>query len=187
MIFTPELIEKIIDNSKSQTRRLVKEGEVSTDYPFTFTIPDDNIPRESVCYFPKKAVENKEDSKLRIKWKVGRDYAVQSKRGGKGVWWSPETKEIKDVARGIITVKDKETAEKVAKQIMNDYSKVRTYVPLRILVTELRKEKLKNISNQDAIKEGFNNKEEFILYVQKLYNKNSDWNPDMWVLSFEVV
>lgn len=73
MLFKPELIDKIVRGEKTQTRRLVKNGEVE-GYPFN----------------GNKRVRNLKTG--RDKWFEGRSYAVQVKRGGRTVQWCPECK-----------------------------------------------------------------------------------------------
>lgn len=77
MLFKPELIEKIMAGEKTETRRVVKPNEVhvgimpgarfSRSISQTITLEDGRIVPQ------------------RIKWQVGRDYAICPGRGKKGV------------------------------------------------------------------------------------------------------
>ena len=157
MLFKPELIEKIVSNQKTQTRRLCK-------------------PTEQPVWNPKNLKEIMlVQSGKRTKWEVGRSYAVQCKRGGKGVWFSSD---------GWSTGK------------IYTFSK-----PLRIKITRIRQMKLKQTTGNDARAEGFNSKQEFWEYF---YHVNGDLKPNedllgaviwfekklpdlpVWALSFEV-
>ena len=66
MIFSNGLDDKVRDGSKSQTRRLVKEDDYTWRNALSLEI-------SSVC-----------DQYNRLKWKVGKTYAIQSGRGKKG-------------------------------------------------------------------------------------------------------
>jgi len=79
MIFSEKSVEDILNNKKQQTRRLVKEGE---NYNYVPT----QLGKESRITGVTTGENNK------IKWEVGRDYAVQLKRGGKGLWYCPKCK-----------------------------------------------------------------------------------------------
>ena len=67
---------------------------------------------------------------------------------------------------------------------------------LRIVLTSIRKEKLLDVSEEDAKKEGFKTKGNFVkafqtINLQAIKKKKikylGDWNPEVWVLSFSVV
>ena len=61
MIFKDELYQKVLDGTKTQTRRLVKDGEYMGLFDtYVVTISDFNV---------------------RLKWKEGQTYAVQPGRG----------------------------------------------------------------------------------------------------------
>ena len=66
MIFSNGLDDKVRDGSKTQTRRLVKEDDYTWRNALSLEI-------SSVC-----------DQYNRLKWKVGKTYAIQSGRGKKG-------------------------------------------------------------------------------------------------------
>lgn len=175
MIF--KQVREIIDGQKTQTRRVVKPGErwiMDANYqggPVTVLIPGG-----------------------KIKWQVGRDYAVVAKRGTRGVAYKPDTGEWKVFPNG--------------EYIPHEWC------PLRIEITKIRREPLQNITHDDALREGI---------LQTGYDKYMDcycythhatqgvwadpveaychlwdsinnragvrWddNPPVWVLTFEVV
>ena len=62
MIFKDKLCQKVLDGTKTQTRRLMKDGE------YVFVKPTGEV--VEVC-----------DSNNRLKWHVGNSYAVQPGRG----------------------------------------------------------------------------------------------------------
>ena len=75
MIFSKESIQAILENRKSQTRRLVKEGEVLAPY---FRKSDNWKGKLGVC----KKINGILHSP---KWQVGKTLAVQPKRGAGGI------------------------------------------------------------------------------------------------------
>ncbi len=162
-IYPRPVAEMILDKTKCQTRRLVKEGDYEVTNPIT-----------------AKGITHVVNSKLR--WQVGRDYAVQLGRGKHGLFY------CKNCTKG-----DCEDA----------FSHVAAQTPLRIKITSIRKERLLDISEEDAKKEGFKDRQDFFLAFCKIAEKqikeNSDrkenplyvslcrWNPEVWVLDFEVL
>jgi len=67
MLFKPALCEKILSGQKTQTRRLVKDGE-ARPLPEMVT-----------------AIAEKWPYRSRLKWRVGQTYAVQPGRGKPGI------------------------------------------------------------------------------------------------------
>ena len=152
MIFTPEHVRLIVEGLKTQTRRVVKSGEElrqwDVDTPMVYYVDDGWCGHEGpgpACY------------PGRVKWVVGRTYAVQPGRGKPAV--------------------------------------------ARIRITEIRREKLMNISHADAQAEGYEG-----IYISDALpyadytnfmdawnainrRKGTRWsdNPLVWALTFEVV
>jgi hypothetical protein len=71
MLFKPELIQKIVTEKKTQTRRPVKGNEI--------------LSGDGETVFVRLSKD-----KYRTKMEVGRDYAVQPGRGQAGILWCPE-------------------------------------------------------------------------------------------------
>ncbi len=193
MIFTQDSTQKILSGAKKQTRRLVKEDDKVVIGPNYISI-----------------VNCKSDfSVLNVKprWVIGRDYAVQTGRGKQGLWYCPICKRI---IRKILTDDDTDYFYECDCIFCNCLSK--TWKPLRIKLTGIRKERLLNISDDDAVlKEGFGSKAELIIYFynsakikyETLYREDdfeelkelkpeiiqgviAKKNPELWVLDFEV-
>ena len=171
MIFATEhAIENILAGKKTQTRRLVKEEDYLAQYVrlnsnklSDFCIVDAITSKKVKCY-------------------VGQDLSVQSGRGKPCVCYCPKCNE------SLIPVKEN-----------NEYARINlcgihheAIRKLRIRITSIRKEKVLDISEEDAKKEGFENRAEFIKafmginsmghILAKAYN-----HPDVWCLEFSVV
>jgi len=137
--------EQVLKGTKTQTRRLVKPGEL-------FKIDD---PPYNPWPFSPTVLKD-----WRLKWRVGKTYAVQPGRGKKAVG--------------------------------------------RIRITEIRRERLQDISTQDIFAEGIGIEwdgmfypittpdvaiEQFVRLWDGIHVKpNTRWHddPDVWVLSFEI-
>ena len=130
MFFTPEHISKIISGAKTQTRRIVKPGEILHGGPFTVD--------GTKFYETPRAVYTGAIPHERLKWMVGRDYAVSPGRGKPGVWWYPAT-------RTWVHPSDDQRATGPG------YA---GSLPLRIRLLAIRQEALQDISEEDARAEG---------------------------------
>ena len=175
MLFKPDLIEKIVSGEKTATRRIVKEGEKRIGNGI-------EVPISTIYTDPS-----------RIKWQVGKDYAVQPKRGAKCVWWCRKTKQIK-TDKIVLSKEEKEKRD--MDLLIYDYAETeRLWQPLRIRITRIEKQKLLDVTEEEGKKEGFlkdkysSASNNFLNYFWKINNKHpkEDWNPDVWVLEFEVV
>lgn len=151
MLFRQELIQKIVSGQKTQTRPLVKPKEEGLT----------GQTKEINCVY----------SMGRTKWEVGRSYAVQCKRGGKGIWCCKICGFY-----GLALSEHKEHCGLTPRK-------------LRITLTRIRRQKLLEITKEDAKAEGFKDTVEFLEYfkkVSKARKAHAVWNPDVWALSFEV-
>jgi hypothetical protein len=108
MIFKSEFIPKIISGEKTQTRRLVKEGEwladkdcidleLSKPKPFyRFDGIKDTVMQGKQTIRKKNNVTIKKIENCRVKWQVGKEYCVKFKRTGKAIIYNPKTGECTD-------------------------------------------------------------------------------------------
>ena len=138
-------IAEIIEGRKFQTRRLVKPGEA---YLFLaadgcqYTWTPDNGGRHATQQETILDVYHR--NMHRLKWQVGRDYAVSPGRGKPGVWWQPGTGEYKL------------PTDSLGLYRVDSVGGVRDgWRPLRIVITAIRCERLQAISVDDAIAEGW--------------------------------
>jgi len=174
MNFNVEFVEKILSGEKTQTRRLVKEGEYEINL-----FPSNKIGQVI------KARKNNVKKYSGVKWQIGKDYAVQSGRGKKGLWYCPKCKlNYEDNAFNCGC-----TPHPYIKSI-----------PLRVVIKNIRKERLLDISEEDAKREGYRNKDDFVdgfvlinkgrpIYenLTKVFGHIvSYWNPSVWAIEFEV-
>jgi hypothetical protein len=127
MLFKPELIEKIVHGEKTQTRRPVKDGEALRQ-----------IENPHGGYKPVGVYQNN-----RAKMLIGRDYAVQPVRGQAGILWSPEV--------GVTITPDAYALvqERIGETLTQGFK------PLRICITDIWREDVRDISHNDAVAEGF--------------------------------
>jgi len=136
----------------------------------------------------------------KVKWQVGKDYAVQLGRGKKGLWYCPKCKIKKSLnwfvsyLGGMLLFGQEESNSNKAMG--------RVWNPLRIEITGLKKQKLLKIQEAEAKKEGFKDRFNFITYFLALYKKKvymtenrkgevildekKLWNPEVWAISFKV-
>jgi len=191
MIYGEKSIRDILSNNKQQTRRLVKEGEYLD---------------EALDDYRIKVVYTKNG---KPKWREFKDYSVQPGRGKKGLWYCPKCK------RPIQKI-----IAQFSKSLQNGTNNTKNkfpwcgicgsnIIPLRIKIVSIKKEKLCDITESDARKEGYEEskekvsgtgeiitlsaKQNFLLAFGKINNlnfsarKNRVWNPFVWVLEFEVI
>jgi len=57
----------------------------------------------------------------------------------------------------------------------------------RIRITEIREERLGDITEADAVREGFGSREAFLAYFATLHKGPNDLTLPVWAISFEVV
>lgn len=132
--------QQVLDGTKTQTRRLMKEG----DWPLHQAPGYAELPIEAVY-----------DNRRRLRWKVGQTYAVQPGRGKKAIG--------------------------------------------RIRLTRIRRQRVQDISEEDAKAEGCPSRLEtgfdtaryrFHVLWDSIYTKTGErWadNTGVWALTFEVV
>lgn len=125
MLFKEELIEKIVKREKTQTRRIVHQGE-------------------KLCLV--NGIKTVFTPNGRIKWQVGRDYAVQYGRGLPTAIYEPERPKLMKWSFY------KELLE--VKYPLDDLFKM-GYQHLRYTITNIRCEDVRNISKSDGLAEGF--------------------------------
>ena len=182
MIF--KQIQEIIAGTKTQTRRIVKPGEsLWTDYL---------TPRGG--YAPAVVAQ-------RLKWQVGRDYAVSPGRGKPGVFVNFHHPCYGyDIWQGTDPVStDKGLID------WREFAPRQGYEPLRIVITAIRQEPLQDISPEDVRAEGIwcdvDHDPLDIGFSRDLHNqgvyrqlwndintrKDTRWedNPQVWVIEFE--
>ncbi len=189
MIF--KQVDEILSGQKTQTRRVVKPGEFV--YQHGNQNPDGIWAIDTVFTL----IDNPEkyEYKDRIKWAVGRTYAVVPRRGKPAVWWA--------IVDGIPIWNhpvryepfyqpgeptDWENGHYVDLRHELEYQ---GFQPLRIRITAIRQERLQDISEADAKAEGVADAEAYRALWQAINGKTpgARWadSPLVWVLEFEVV
>jgi hypothetical protein len=180
MLFKPELINAIVRGEKTQTRRVRNANEWLGGGAFEMN--GKHLVSPYAVYIGTMPHE-------RLKWMVGRDYAVQPKMGKPCVWWHPENLHVfelqPDSDKGIL--------------------RENGYKPLRIRITDIHRESLQDIDAFGVNYEGILLPEKYVSYnnltrpeiEREMFRKLWDslatpatrWNanPDVWVLTFEIV
>lgn len=168
MIF--KQIDEILSGQKTQTRRVVKPSEFV--YRHGNQNPDGIWAIETVFTL----IDNPEEYeyKDRIKWEVGRTYAVVPKRGKPGARWA-------DTPHGPLW------GNRDFAAMLPEY----VWQLLRIRITAIRQERLQDITEADAKAEGVGSVEEYRALWESINGKTPgarwDDNPDVFVLEFELV
>ena len=147
---------EIVTGRKTQTRRMVKATEFILNEGGVLSVRAAN----------------------RLKWEVGRDYAVVQKRGEHALWWQQSAEGIHFAQLGMNGFEHVDELEAAG------------YRPLRIRITNIRLEKLNDLSDANARAEGYSYRREY----RELWNSINkrpgtrwDDNPLVWVLEFELV
>lgn len=157
----------ILQGRKTQTRRLVKPGEEIGW-------------RNSSVFVCTPAG--------RMKWAVGRTYAVVPKRGEPAIWWQ-------QTADGLACQQPGKNSGEHADEL-----ETAGYQQMRIRILGIRKERLQALSEGDAIAEGwrppepggeFEDPVEWYKFLWDFINNRAgvrwDDDPEVWVLTFELV
>lgn len=110
-------------------------------------------------------VRRKDPIRGKVKWQVGRDYCVSLGGGKPGLWYCPKCRTPMQLA---IKPHPKDTYERLHYKDFPCYFPHRSkenncgeivLIPLRIAITSIKKERLLDISEADAKKEGFSGDE----------------------------
>lgn len=164
-IYPRSVAEMILDGTKCQTRRLVKESEgfvLTTDKK---SLKEYNEGREISNPNPKTWNEVW-TAKGRIKWQVGRDYAVQLGRGKPVEWYCYQGNKIEKA------VAESQRKSKSLTIIDCGKEKLHYMKPLRIKITGIRKESLCDFYEKDRVdelkKEGFDSWQDYFKAIIKV-------------------
>lgn len=142
-IYLPnDIVQLILTGKKVQTRRMVKEGEFLS---YEEAVTEEEFKRELKYGKPAQVITKNK----KIKWQTCKEYSVCLGRGKPCVWYCPECKSYGD-------------------SVIHDFHKVKGCSPnhycykcerssrlLKIRITGIRKEHLKDITEEDAEREGF--------------------------------
>lgn len=153
MLFKADLRQKILEGIKTQTRRPIKSGE--------WLKFDDQVIRNG-----------------RLKWQVGREYAVQYGRGKPMCWWRKDPLGYPiELTHEIVELKKDKYGDNWKSVIAANYE------PFKIEILCIRREDVRDISDADVIAEGFNFRSEFMDVWESFYK---DQCYEAWVLEFKV-
>jgi hypothetical protein len=195
MIYEPENITAIVEGRKGQSRRVYKLGETAWS-----KLDNCVVTAQGRLETHWETIHYVLDTSGRVKWRVGNTYAVQPGRGKPGVWWK---------ADGDWLVPDAFNEDRFYGPMIRDdhgrwFQRVE-YRPLRIRLLSIRRERVQDISEEDARAEGVHTSSVLLDYLSNpvdLYvptyarlwdcintRKGTRWadSPWVWALSFEVV
>lgn len=194
IVYKEELVPKVIDETKIETRRLVAERDVKTyEHDFSLTI---------------LAVHSRKGN---LKWQVGKPLTVVAGPkyfGKKAVWYCSKCCKGEDANMWLTSEEIEQT-----KAMLENWK----HPPcggelkkLQIIPTKIQKENLLEITEAGAIREGFkatpefSAKKMFLMYIYALYPKgkksleiiksgqplitqlkNKMWDPEVWVIRFK--
>lgn len=155
----------ILDGKKTQTRRSIEGVNLYVD--------KFGVPGATDCELTGNPILIVTTEKGRVRFEVGKSYAVQPKRGQPTIWFD----EIPDMVLGIRRVA-------VAPPI-NDQER-KKYHPARITPTRIWLEDVRRISQTDAVAEGFDSPLYYLtawtaMHDRRAYrdlpvNKTVNWN-----------
>jgi hypothetical protein len=191
ILFKPEMVEKILKGEKTQTRRQItkvtdkwvyaakvqdakgkeikalfgKPDGTPCFYPLPYTKGETIYIKEAYAYAPITNRNEAEDGFAGLS-----DYIYK---------FSQNRKKFEQYAPELL-----ETWQKTIKwesPLFMPASAARYFLQ----ITNVKVERLFGITEQDAIKEGFDNKNEFLKYFIEL-KKRTETNPYVWVISFRL-
>lgn len=157
MYFKPELITKILKGEKVQTRRIKKPGEQ--------------------IFARRKARFDGEvrSANHRLKWAEKETYAVCPGRGEPVVWWTLDSFGQPCLFPGKVGPGGASV----------EYVKEKGFMPLRILVDTIVEQWLPDITDLQAMAEGFANRDEFFEAWDRINGKGKR-HVFVFVLCFKV-
>ncbi|HUW43904.1 MAG TPA: hypothetical protein VMV95_03015 [Bacillota bacterium] len=207
MIFvTRNAVTLILNGEKTQTRRLVKDGDYFVTHEGINW--EGNQEQDMGIYKVKSKWKNQKIfGKDRTKYEIPKSYCVQLGRGKLGLWYCPKCKKIYDTKYHSIGKAKWKVPE--GNRFCGSCIKP-ALKPLRIKITDIRKEGLLDITEEDIKKEGFESKDDFLVEFAQINfasvpskiksyripwregkarirrDKIEKWNPKVWVLKFKV-
>jgi hypothetical protein len=155
--FMPDLLKKVIDGDKTQTRRLCLPGQRRK--------VDDN-----------GAITHIRSAKMVTQWQVGREYAVKAGRVSPGVLWSPTRGIVTDYRAAYRDIFGTDAPQGWKPKMLRFCLTGDTgLVAVTMKVTELRVQDVREISEEDALAEGFQDRSDFWFTWVEMYDKS--WLP----------
>ncbi len=159
MLFKQELAEKIIEGAKTQTRRPIKAGEKLLTIEGVKTVMAGNGKR--------------------IKYQVGREYAVQYAYGLPTRYWNPSEQ------TPLMPWEFYQDALAQEGPKFHEIAKLMGWKPLRIKLLDIWAEDVRTINLGASLAEGFSCADEFLVTWCKFYD--AKLYPQWWSLFGEYV
>lgn len=164
MNLTENQIKELLDRKSVVLVIPKKEGEESL-VQINTRKPLQIIVNHSGLIFEEAVSSSFHKKQIKVKWKLGRDYAVQLKN--KSVWYCPECKSI--FPPNFKVVLSKETNIRRFKSALRQIKKEKTRItpnhfcikkPLRFVLTDIKEKKLLDITEKEEF--GFESKAKFL-------------------------
>ena len=188
--------QKVLSGEKTQTRRIVKQEDVE----LIRSEPGDRVfSQRNQLYIAYPAAETRMISAVernrRHLYDVGKTYAVQVKRGGYTIHY-------RCLPDGKLQIWN--NRHQGLPNFIGDWDEWKTYKEARIEITDIRREDVREISDEDVRAEGFNDPDHFLETWVSMHDKpilrlysgmyRRGWltgRPaacyDAWVLTFKLV
>jgi hypothetical protein len=155
MLMKEELAQRVIDGTKRQTRRPIKDGDMmsdKTEHLFTKTVIDING---------------------RVKYQVGREYSLQYGRGLPTRMFRDNDAHLLPLAEYLKYRGMKGDYNGVAADVLS----VNEYIPLKIKLLDIWAEDVRTINYGSSLAEGFSCADEFLVTWCNFYDAklNARW------------
>lgn len=147
--------EKVLSGEKTQTRRLVKDDEFMARRYTTYI--DTSLP---VAY-----LETVLNANNRTVYQVSKTYAVTPARTHPALIYCPD-----HPCYGIDIIQPGDSHYQLAKEGKWDY-RGQGYIQARIRITDIRRQDVRDISQEDARAEGFDNRQAFMFVWLAMHDK----------------
>lgn len=165
---------------KTQTRRLVKAAHGGLVGGDGVALLERLAVNETPIEYEAVVVPNDEGGVKRTLWHQGHEYSVQPGRGKPTIWWRQGHI---GVEYAHVALKDGQTYWESCdgdKKELSAYG----FTPLRVRITNIRRQDVRRISDEDVKAEGFSTPLDFLSTWCQMHGTE---HYDAWALTFGVV
>lgn len=203
MIF--KQIDEILNGTKTQTRRVVKEGQVFADSPWK-EVAEDKVEFLTRGVYKVIGLDEEDDNgtveDMHLIYGIDRTYSVVAKRGRPAVWWRVRdgkhetitTRVARYLAREHAYIGEIKDGVSIPLHLMKpdaEFMREFGWQEMRIRITDIDKEPLQDITEADARAEGVASVAAYRDLWESINGRTpgARWadNPAVWVITFELV